>query len=188
MVNPQNDFAACMTVDELKRIWEPGSQVNRWSQVRAGWPNEKIILYGPGTDSGTFDYFTEAIVGEEDASRPDFTASEDDNVLVQGIAGDRYALGYFGYAYYAENTDKLKLVAIDGGAGCVTPNAETVQSGEYSPLSRPLFIYLSPTAIQRPEVAAFVRYYLNNASLLVPQVGYVPLSAERYQSTLAEIG
>jgi phosphate transport system substrate-binding protein len=188
MVNPENDFASCLTVDELKRIWEPGSQINRWSQVRDGWPNEEIILYGPGTDSGTFDYFTEAIVGEEDASRPDFTASEDDNVLVQGIAGDKYALGYFGYAYYAENTDKLKLVGINGGAGCVTPNSETVQSGEYSPLSRPLFIYLSRTALQRPEVAAFVRYYLTNASMLVPQVGYVPLNPESYQSALAEIG
>ncbi len=187
MVNPQNDFAACMTVDELKRIWEPGSQVSRWSQVRAGWPNQKIILYGPGTDSGTFDYFTEAIVGEEDASRPDFTASEDDNVLVQGIAGDRYALGYFGYAYYAENTDKLKLVAVDGGTGCVEPTPETVQSGEYTPLSRPLYIYLNKQALSRPEVAAFAHYYLTNATLLVPQVGYVPLSPDRYEASLSEI-
>jgi phosphate transport system substrate-binding protein len=188
MVNPSNDFASCMTVDELKRMWEPGSEVSRWSQVRDGWPDEDVILYGPGTDSGTFDYFTEAIVGEEDASRPDFTASEDDNVLVQGIAGDPYSLGYFGYAYYAENTDKLKLVAVDGGEGCVAPNPQTVQSGEYKPLSRPLFIYLSRTALQRPEVAAFVRYYLTNASELVPQVGYVPLDAQAYQASLAEIG
>ena len=174
MVNPQNDFASCMTVDELKRIWEPGSAISRWSQVRDGWPDKKIKLYGPGTDSGTFDYFTEAIVGEEDASRPDFTASEDDNVLVQGVAGDQFALGYFGYAYYAENTDKLKLVAIDDGHGCVAPSPETVQGGAYTPLSRPLFIYLNRTALDRPEVKAFVRYYLTNAPELVPQVGYVP--------------
>jgi phosphate transport system substrate-binding protein len=184
MVNPANDFAACMTVDELKRIWEPGSQVTMWSQVRPDWPDEEIVLYGPGTDSGTFDYFTEAIVGEEDASRPDFMASEDDNVLVQGISGDTYALGYFGYAYYAENTDKLKLVAIDGGAGCVEPTTETVQSGTYAPLSRPLFIYLNQASLSRPEVAAFVHYYLTSATELVPQVGYVALEAGSYQASL----
>ncbi len=188
MVNHGNDFAACMTVDELKRIWEPGSTVSRWSQVRDGWPDEEIKLYGPGTDSGTFDYFTEAIVGEEDASRPDFTASEDDNVLVQGIAGDPYSLGYFGYAYYAENTDKLKLVAIDGGAGCVEPTPATVESGTYAPLSRPLFIYVARSALAKPQVKAFVRYYLEQARLLVPQVGYVPLRDQQYQASLAEIG
>jgi phosphate transport system substrate-binding protein len=188
MVNPANDFAGCMTVDELKRIWEPGSTVSRWSQVRDGWPDEEIKLYGPGTDSGTFDYFTEAIVGEEDASRPDFTASEDDNVLVQGISGDPYSLGYFGYAYYAENTDKLKLVAVDGGTGCVEPTPETVESGTYAPLSRPLFIYVSTSALEKPQVKAFVRYYLEQARLLVPQVGYVPLRDQQYQADLAEIG
>ncbi len=187
MVNPANDFAACLTVDELKRIWEPGSTVTTWQDVRPEWPAEEIKLYGPGTDSGTFDYFTEAIVGEEDASRPDFTASEDDNVLVQGIAGDPYALGYFGYAYYAENTDKLKLVAVDGRNGCVEPNDETVQNGTYTPLSRPLFIYVKETALARPEVEAFVEYYLNNASLLVPQVGYVALAPERYDAMAARI-
>jgi len=188
MVNAGNGFAACMTVDELKRIWEPGSTVSRWSQVREGWPDEEMKLYGPGTDSGTFDYFTEAIVGEEDASRPDFTASEDDNVLVQGIAGDPYALGYFGYAYYAENTDKLKLVAVDGGSGCVEPTPATVESGEYAPLSRPLFIYVSRSALEKSQVKAFVRYYLEQARLLVPQVGYVPLRDQQYQASLAEIG
>jgi phosphate transport system substrate-binding protein len=187
MVNPANHFAACLTVDELKRIWEPGSTVNTWQDVRPEWPAEEIKLYGPGTDSGTFDYFTEAIVGEEDASRPDFTASEDDNVLVQGIAGDPYSLGYFGYAYYAENTDKLKLVAVDGGNGCVEPNDETVQNGTYAPLSRPLFIYVKQTALARPEVEAFVEYYLSNASLLVPQVGYVALAPERYDAMAAKI-
>jgi len=187
MVNPANDFASCMTVDELKRVWEPNSAVATWRDIRPEWPAEEIKLYGPGTDSGTFDYFTEAIVGEEDASRPDFTASEDDNVLVQGIAGDQYALGYFGYAYYAENTDKLKLVAIDAGDGCVEPTPETVQSGEYEPLSRPLFLYVNETAMERPEVMAFVRYYLENAATLVPQVGYVALDDARYQASLAEL-
>ncbi len=188
LVNPQNSFASCMTVDELKRIWQPGSTVKTWKDVRAEWPAQEIKLYGPGTDSGTFDYFTEAIVGEEDASRPDFTASEDDNVLVQGVTGDRYSLGYFGYAYYAENSDRLKVVAVDGGSGCVEPTPETVQSGEYSPLSRPLYIYLKEQSLVRPEVRAFVRYYLENAGLLVPQVGYVPLSPERYQAMVQQIG
>lgn len=188
MVNHDNGFAACMTVDELKRIWEPGSTVSRWSQVRDSWPDEEIKLYGPGTDSGTFDYFTEAIVGEEDASRPDFTASEDDNVLVQGIAGDQYALGYFGYAYYAENTDKLKLVGVDSGDGCIEPTPETVETGTYAPLSRPLFIYVAASALQKPQVKAFVRYYLEQARVLVPQVGYVPLRDQQYQAALAEIG
>jgi phosphate transport system substrate-binding protein len=187
MVNPENDFAACMTVAELKKIWEPGSTVTTWADVRSEWPAEEIVLYGPGTDSGTFDYFTEAIVGEEDASRPDFTASEDDNVLVQGIAGDKYALGYFGYAYYAENTDKLKLVAVDGGDGCVEPTPETVQNGTYTPLSRPLYVYLKQDALQRPEVAAFVEYYLTQAGTLVPQVGYVALDAQLYEASLAAI-
>ena len=187
VVNPENDFVSCLTVDELKRIWQPGSSVRTWRDVRPDWPAEQIVLYGPGTDSGTFDYFTEAIVGEEDASRPDFTASEDDNVLVQGVTGDRYSLGYFGYAYYAENTDKLKLVSIDGGAGCVAPTPETVQSGEYTPLSRPLFIYVNQGALTRPEVKSFVRYYLTHASELVPQVGYVALSADRYQASLGQI-
>jgi phosphate transport system substrate-binding protein len=187
VVNPENDFVDCLSVDELKRVWEPGSTVTTWRDVRPDWPAEEIVLYGPGTDSGTFDYFTEAIVGEEDASRPDFMASEDDNVLVQGVTGDRYSLGYFGYAYYAENTDKLKLVAVNGGAGCVAPNAETVQSGEYTPLSRPLFIYVKQDALARPAVNAFVRYYLTHASELVPQVGYVALSADRYQTSLSQI-
>jgi len=187
VVNPDNDFVDCMTVDELKRIWEPGSTVQMWSDVRPNWPEESIKLYGPGTDSGTFDYFTEAIVGEEDASRPDFTASEDDNVLVQGVTGDRYSLGYFGYSYYAENADKLKVLGIDGGNGCVEPTPETVQGGTYTPLSRPLYIYVKEDALAREEVEAFVRFYLENAPELVPQVGYVALSPQRYQEELAKI-
>ena len=187
VVNPQNDFVGCMTVGELRRIWRPGSEVTTWSDVRPDWPDEPIKLYGPGTDSGTFDYFTEAIVGEEDASRPDFTASEDDNVLVQGVTGDRYSLGYFGYAYYAENTDKLKVLGVDGGNGCVKPTPEAVQDGTYTPLSRPLYIYVKEDALARDEVEAFVRFYLENAPELVPQVGYVAMSAERYQQELAKI-
>ncbi len=185
VIHPENDWAACMTVDELKRVWQPGSTVSRWSDVREGWPDMEMKLYGPGTDSGTFDYFTEAIVGEEDASRPDYTASEDDNVLVVGVEGDQEALGYFGFAYYEENQDRLNSVAIDNGSGCVAPNRETIESGEYAPLSRPMFIYLNPTSLARPEVRAFVEFYLTNAAALVPEVGYVPLGGGQYDELLA---
>ncbi len=193
MVNPENDWAQCMTPEELKRIWEPAAQgtITRWSQIREGWPDEELRLFGPGTDSGTFDYFTDAIVGEEGASRGDFQASEDDNVLVQGIAGDRYALGYFGLAYYQENQDKLKLVAIDdgnpdNGDGCILPTAETVANGSYQPLSRPIFIYVRKEAADRPEVEAFVRFYLDpeNARALVTEVGYIPLPDKVYELDL----
>ncbi|MGH7507242.1 MAG: PstS family phosphate ABC transporter substrate-binding protein, partial [Longimicrobiales bacterium] len=151
-VNPANTFVACLTTAELKRIWEPGSTIERWSQVRPDFPDQELNLYGPGTNSGTFDYFTEAIVGEARASRPDFTASEDDNVLVQGVEGDVNALGYFGYAYYIENQERLKVVGIDAGAGCVTPSPETVKSGRYDPLSRPLFIYVNSESLREPAV------------------------------------
>ena len=187
MVNPDNDFVDCLTVDELKRIWEPGSTVDSWNDVRPEWPDEPLALYGPDTDSGTFDYFTGAIVGEEDASRPDYTASADDNVLVQGISGDTEALGYFGYAYYVENKDRLKLVAVDGGDGCVAPSGETVESGEYSPLSRPLFVYVRKDALERPEVAEFVRFYLTEGRALVAEVGYVEAPDSVYQEGLAQI-
>lgn len=187
VVNQQAGFVDCLTVDELQRIWAPGSQVQRWSQVRPEWPDEPIRLYGPGTDSGTFEYFTETVVGQARASRPDYTASEDDNVLVQGVAGSRYALGYFGYAYYAENADRLKALAVDGGNGCVTPTDQTIEDGTYSPLSRPIFIYVSDTALQRPEVEAFVRFYLEHAAELVPAVGYTRLPAARYQEQLQKL-
>ena len=183
VVNPANDFAACMTVQELRRLWQPEAQgkVTRWSQVRQGWPDEEIHLYGAGTDSGTYDYFTEAIVGEEGASRGDFTPSEDDNVLVQGVAGDPNALGFFGYAYYEENQNRLKLVAIDGGEGCVKPAPQTIADGSYQPLSRPLFIYARRSALERPEVRAFVEYTIANAPDLVSEVGYIPLSDRLYR-------
>ena len=183
MVNPKNDFADCLTVAELKAIWEPGSQIDNWSQVRAGFPDARIRLYGPGTDSGTFDHFTEEIVGEVQAARNDYVASEDDNVLVVGINGDRNALGFFGYAYYSVNADKLKAVGIDAGEGCVYPTSETIESGEYSPLSRPLFIYVSAESYRRPEVKAFVDFYIDNAATLVAEVGYVQLSEAEYEAT-----
>ncbi len=193
MVNPQNDWVDYLTVEELKTLWAPEAQgtVTRWSQIRPGWPDEEIHLFGPGTDSGTYDYFTDAIVGEEGASRGDFQASEDDNVLVQGIAGDRNALGFFGLAYYEENAGSLKLVPIDdgddsNGAGPIAPSLETVSAGTYQPLARPIFLYVSKAAAERPEVQAFVDFYLQpeNAQSLVTEVGYIPLPEGVY--TLAQ--
>ena len=182
MVNPKNDWITSMTVADLKKIWEPAAQgkVTHWNQVRSSWPNVALKLFGPGADSGTFDYFTEAIVGKVKASRGDFTASEDDNVLVQGIASDRNALGYFGFAYYVENQNRLKAVAIDGGKGPVLPSAKTVEDGTYQPLSRPIFIYINKKSAEKPEVKEFVEFYLKNASKLVKQVKYVALPAQAY--------
>jgi phosphate transport system substrate-binding protein len=184
MVSPSNDFVECLTIDELKMIWEPGSTVKTWKDVRSEWPDDTLRLYGPDTDSGTFDYFTEEVVGEARASRSDYTASADDNVLVQGIAGDRNSLGYFGYAYYAENTDKLKLVAVDSGGGCVLPTDDTIESGNYTPLSRPLFIYVSKESLNRPEVKAFVEFYMAHGQELTREVGYVALDASAYTRNL----
>ena len=188
VANPANTFAECLTVDELRRIWEPGSTVNRWSQVRPDWPDEEIKLYGAGTNSGTFDYFTEAITGETGAIRTDYTASEDDNVLVQGVEGDDAALGFFGYAYYAENEGRVRAVGVDAGSGCVLPTPETVRTGEYAPLSRPLFIYVKRASLANETVRAFVEFYLDNAEELVPSVGYVPLPAADYQEQLGRLG
>jgi phosphate transport system substrate-binding protein len=187
MVNPKNDWVKALTVPDLKKMWEPSAQgkVSNWNQVRSEWPNAPLKLFGPGADSGTFDYFTEAIVGKAKSSRGDFTASEDDNVLVQGIANDRNALGYFGFAYYVENQNKLKAVPIDGGKGPVTPSAKTVEDGTYQPLSRPIFIYVSKKSMDKPEVREFVEFYLKNAPTLVKQVKYVPLPQNVY-STGAE--
>jgi len=183
MVNPKNDWVDHLTVEELKRIWEPASKVKRWSDVRPEWPDKRISLVGPDTDSGTFDYFTEAIVGEEGASRPDFTASADDNVLVQAIAGEENALGYFGYAFFVANMDKLKLVPIDSGNGPVAPTEQTVGDGTYQPLSRPLLIYISKRSVtEKPEVLEFVNFFLDEESgLLVEEGGYVTLTSEIYQ-------
>ena len=187
LVNPQNDFVECLTIDQLNAIWRPESEVDSWDDVDPSWPDRPLRLYGPGTDSGTFDYFTEEVMGEAKLSRPDYTASEDDNVLVQGIGGDRNALGYFGFAYYKENADKLKLVSVDSGGGCVEPSVETIASGEYSPLSRPLFIYVSKRSLERAEVRSFVEFYMENGSALTEEVGYVPLEAMRYQQNMAAI-
>jgi phosphate transport system substrate-binding protein len=186
VVNPANDFVECLTVPELEAMWRPGSSVRTWRDVRPEFPAEPIRLYGPGTDSGTFDYFTEVVIGEAKASRNDFQASEDDNILVQGVAGDQYALGYFGYAYFRENRDRLKLVAVDGGEGCVQPSDETVSDGSYAPLSRPLYMYVSRRAAERPEVRAFVDFMLENAPDLVPSTGYLALDPARYQAVKAE--
>lgn len=187
IANPANTFVSCLTVDELRRIWAPDSNVTTWRDVRSEWPGEAIRLYGPGTDSGTFDYFTETINGESGASRADFQASEDDNILVQGVAGDRYALGYFGFAYYAENQDRLKLVEVDGGTGCVAPSDQTIEDGTYAPLSRPLYVYVGHAALERPEVRAYVQFMLEEAITLVPATGYHALSDEQYAEGLARI-
>lgn len=183
MVNPKNTWVTSMTVAELKKIWEPVAEriITKWNRVNPAWPDVQLKLYGPGVDSGTFDYFTEAIVGKSRASRGDFTASEDDNVLVQGIASDRGGLGFFGYAYYAENPDKLKLVAIDGGKGTILPSEKTVMDGTYYPLSRPIFIYVNKKSAEKPEVKEFVEFYLKNAPTLVKQVKYIPLPDRAYK-------
>jgi phosphate transport system substrate-binding protein len=182
IINPKNDWSPSMTVAELKKIWEPAAQakITNWNQVRTNWPNAPLKLFGAGADSGTFDYFTEAITGKAKSSRGDFTASEDDNVLVQGVANDRNALGFFGFAYYAENTKRLKAVAVDNGKGPVVPSEKTVLDGTYQPLSRPIYIYVSKKAAAKPEIAEFVEFYLKQAPSLVKQVKYVPLPGKVY--------
>ncbi len=182
LVNPQNDWVDSFTVEELKKIWEPSAQgkIMKWNQIRPEWPNKEIHLFGPGVASGTYDYFTEAIVGKSGSSRGDFTASEDDHVLVQGIAGDKYSLGFFGLAYYAENKDKLTLIGVHNGEKVVKPTLETVSNGTYSPLSRPLFIYVNSSSIKQPEVIEFVNFYIDNAADLSKDVGYIPLPTENY--------
>ena len=189
VVNKENTWVNEITVDELKKIWEPAAQekITRWNQVNPAWPNEEFSLYGPGVASGTYDYFTEAIVGKSGSSRGDYTASEDDNILVQGIAGDKNGLGFFGLAYYEENKSKLKLVGVKTDSGVVIPTAETVKNGTYKPLSRPVFIYVSNASMERPEVSAFVRFYLDNASALVPDVGYIPLTDQEYQAERSKL-
>lgn len=185
VVNPQNDWCKDITVAELKKIWEPEAQgkITHWNQIRPEWPNEPIHLYGAGVESGTYDYFMEAIVGKAHSSRGDYTSSEDDNVLVQGVSSDKYALGFFGYAYYEENKDKIKLVAIDNGKGHILPSIETVRNKSYSPLSRPLFIYINNKAAERKEVQEFINFYLDKMNTLVPEVGYIPLSDDETKQT-----
>ena len=177
-----NDFLTCVTTDELKKLWEPGAEgkVTTWNQVNAKWPNEKLELYGPGTDSGTFDYFTDVINGEEGASRSDYNASEDDNVLVKGVGGSTGALGYFGYTYYEENMDSLKALEVDSGKGCVAPSSETAQDGTYAPLSRPLFVYVNNDSYaKKKQVAAFVDYYVAQDSAISKAAKFIELNDEQ---------
>jgi phosphate transport system substrate-binding protein len=194
VVNPKNDWVTGMTVRELKKLWEPAAQgkITRWSQLRAGWPNKEIHLFGAGVDSGTYDYFTDAIVGTEHASRGDYTASEDDNVLIQGIATDPLALGFFGVAYYEANKGRLTLVGIDdenskNGDGPILPTFETVKNGTYQPLARPIFIYVNSKALDRPEVADFVKFYLTEGKPLVREVGYISLPDPVYELAMRRI-
>jgi phosphate transport system substrate-binding protein len=185
VVNPENDWATCLTVEQLNAIWEPGSTVNSWSQVDPSFPDEPLVLAGAGTDSGTFDYFTDAINGEEGASRTDYQASEDDNVTIQAVEGSKGSMGYFGYSYFAENPETLKALEIDGGSGCVAPSPETAQDGSYSPLGRQLYIYPSAEALERPEVEAFVRFYIENIDEIVEAAGFIGLNDEQ-KTTLQE--
>ena len=191
-VNPKNTWASTITTAELRKIWSPEAQgnVKRWSQVRDGWPDREIHLFGAGVDSGTYDYFTEAINGTAKASRGDFTSSEDDNILVEGISGDELALGFIPFAYFEDSQDKLKLVPVDDGKaddgnGSILPSFETIGNGTYAPLSRPIFIYVSSQAAERPEVDRFVAFYLKNADALVREVGYVGLGESTYAGIAA---
>lgn len=185
-VSPKNTWVSVMTVAELKKIWEPAAQgkITRWNHVRPDWPDAPLVLFGAGSDSGTFDYFTEAIVGKAKASRGDYTASEDDNVLVQGIENDKHSLGYIPYAYYAPHAKKMKAIAIDGGKGPVFPSLENVTKGIYTPLARPLFLYVKESAARRPEVKDLVEFYLTRGPELIAEVKYLPLPAKAYQLAL----
>lgn len=185
VVNKNNDFVDCLTVDQLKKIWDKDSPVKNWNDVDSSFPNKQITLFGPGTASGTFQYFTKEINGEENRSRTDYTASEKDGPLVQGVAGDEGGLGYFGFSYYEENQDKLKAVKIDDGDGCVEPSVKTAQDGTYKPLSRPLFIYVSSNAAERKEVDDFVKFYVDNIDDITEEAKFVPLTDEQKQ-TLAD--
>jgi len=183
-VHKENTWAKDITVAELKKIWEPSAQgkITRWNQVRAAWPDQPLNLYGAGNQSGTFDYFTEAVVGKSRSSRTDYTASEDDTTLVSGVAKDRNALGYFGLAYYQDNTNQLTALAVDDGQGAVLPSVDTVKDAKYQPLSRPLFIYVNAQSVQnKPELREFIDYYLKYAQFTATSVGYVPLPSEVYE-------
>ncbi|HEU4423982.1 MAG TPA: PstS family phosphate ABC transporter substrate-binding protein [Pilimelia sp.] len=185
-VNKENTWATCLTVDQLKKVWGPSSKINNWNQIDAKFPSQALKLFGPGTDSGTFDYFTAEINGEEGASRADYTASEQDNVLVQGVAGEKGAMGYFGFTYFEENTDKLKALEVDGGSGCVAPSADTAQNNSYKPLSRPLFIYVSEKGAAKPQVKGFVDFYIENIDEIVKEAKFVPLTTEQKAKLASE--
>ena len=190
VVNKDNDWVDCLTVEQLNAIWEPGSTINNWNQIDPSFPDQTLALYGAGTDSGTFDYFTDAINGEEGASRTDYEPTEDDNVTVQGVAGSEGGMGYFGYTYFEENAEQLKALEIDGGDGCVAPSAETVQDGSYTPLSRGLYLYVSDAATEREEVTSFMNFYIENIDTIVEEAQYVPLTDEQkseLESQFAEL-
>ena len=182
VVNPANKWVKSLTVADLKKMWEPAAQgrISTWKQVRAEFPAEKLMLFGPGADSGTFDYFTEAVMGKSKSSRGDYTASEDDNTLVQGVENNKNAIGYFGFAYYAAHKDKMRAVLIDGGKGPVEPSLANVTNGTYNPLSRPLFIYVKESSMNRPEVRQFVQFMMTKGGALVSEVGYLPLPKSAY--------
>jgi phosphate transport system substrate-binding protein len=188
VVNVRNDWATCLTVEQLNAIWEPGSKVKNWNQVDPSFPDVAMKLYGAGTDSGTFDYFTDVINGEEGASRSDYSATEDDNVTVQGVAGDRGALGYFGFSYYEQNQDTLKALEVDGGSGCVPPSVETAQNDTYTPLSRPLFVYVKQTSLdENPDVQDFIQYMFDNNDAIATEALFVPLNQEQIDEGLATL-
>jgi phosphate transport system substrate-binding protein len=181
VTNKENDWATCLTVEQLAKIWGPDSKIDNWNQVDPSFPDQKLTLAGPGTDSGTFDFFTGVINGEEDASRTDYQATEDDNVTVQAVSGNKGGLGYFGLSYFEQNQDTLNDVEVDGGSGCVAPSSETVQDGSYTPLSRPLFVYVKNTSLQKPEVAAFMKYVLDNQAQIAGKALFVPMTDEQAQ-------
>jgi phosphate transport system substrate-binding protein len=190
VVNGENDWATCLTVDQLNKIWAPGSKVQNWNQVDPSFPDQELTLFGPGTDSGTFDYFTDVINGEEGASRTDYSPSEDDNVIVQGVAGDRGGMGYFGFSYFEQNQGRLKALEVDGGSGCVAPSSEAAQDGSYAPLSRPLFVYVKQESFDdKEDVRNFVAFMLDNNQSIAEAAQFVPLSEEQLaeeQSKLEE--
>jgi phosphate transport system substrate-binding protein len=186
VVNPENDFVSCLTVDQLKKLWQADAPASTWAELDRSFPGDTVNLYGPGTDSGTYDYFVEEIIGER-SSRTDYTPSEDDNVLVEGVAGDSNALGFFGFAYYEQNQDRLKLVGVDSGSGCVEPSTESIRDGSYAPLSRPLYVYVKAESLTRPEVQEFMRFYLANAPALAEDVGYVDSPIDTYVSDQAKL-
>ena len=187
VVNTDNDWATCLTTEQLKTIWGPDSKVDNWSEVDSSFPDQQLSLFGPGTDSGTFDYFTDEINGEEGASRSDYSASEDDNTIVTGVSGEKGGLGYFGFSYFEENQDKLKALEIDGGEGCVAPSVENAQNGTYKPLSRPLFVYVKKESLQKPEVAAFLGYILDNEQAIAEQAQFVPLTEEQLSKARSDL-
>jgi phosphate transport system substrate-binding protein len=187
VVNTENDWATCLTTEQLATIWGPDSNVSNWNQVDPSFPDEELQLFGPGTDSGTFDYFTDEINGEEGASRSDYAASEDDNTIVTGVSGEKGGLGYFGFSYFEENQDTLKAVEIDGGDGCVAPSVETAQDGTYTPLSRPLFVYAKTESLGRPEVEAFIRFMIDNETEIAEASQFVPLTDEQLDKSKADL-